>query len=379
MTQAMQEAQENPGTVETFWADLDGKKQLVALTWIPQLSWHVVSAVDLQAAQVVEGTWIAMAVAALAGMFAILLLVFGYGVDRIVLRPLNKLHQSATSLAQGNYEVSLRSTGADEVGDLTRAFASMVEEIKSHTRELEEKVRERTSELEEKSDLLEKAKEDAEEANQSKTHILNKVMEGIHHAQTIQQAILTTEDQLKEFTPESSCIWLPKDVISGDIIWSSQHRDGFATAVLDCTGHGVPGGVMTMAAVSALNRVVSEIGMDDPARVLLEVSRVVQKMLSNQDSSSFSEDGLDMGLCVYSRSRETLFFAGSRLSLFQLSKGKVTQIRGDRQSLGYRSADPDYPFQIHSISIRDKPCFYLCTDGIHDQVGQDSGPWGGSA
>lgn len=373
LAQAMDMAQENPGSVETFWADLDGTKQLVALTWIPQLNWHVVSAVDLQAAQVVEGPWVAMAVAALAGMFAILLLVFGYGVDRIVLRPLNRLHQSATSLAQGNYEVSLPSTGADEVGDLTRAFAGMVEEIKSHTRELEKKVRERTSELEEKSDLLEKAKEDAEEANEAKTHILNKVMESIHYAQTIQQAILTTEDQLKEFTPESFCIWHPKDVISGDIIWSSQHRDGFAAAVLDCTGHGVPGGVMTMAAVSALNRVVNEIGMDDPARVLQEVSRVVQGMLSNQDPSSFSEDGLDMGLCVYSRSRQTLFFAGSRLSLFHLSNGKVTEIRGDRQSLGYRSSDPDYPFQTHSISIRDKQCFYLCTDGIRDQVGQDSG------
>ena len=373
LTQAMQKAQENPGSVETFWADLDGKEQLVALTWIPQLSWHVVSAVDLQAAQVVEGTWVAMVLAALATMFVILLLVFGYGVDRIVLRPLNKLHQSATSLAQGNYEVSLPSTGTDEVGDLTRAFASMVEEIKSHTRELEEKVRKRTWELEEKSELLEKAKEDAEEANQAKTEILNKVMESIHYAQTIQQAILTTEDQLREFAPESFCIWHPKDVISGDIIWSSRHQDGFALAVLDCTGHGVPGGVMTMAAVSALNRVVNEIGMDNPAKVLQEVSRVVQRMLSNQDQSSFSEDGLDMVFCVYLRSRRTLFFAGSRLSLFHLSEGKITEVRGDKQSLGYRSADPDYPFQNHSISIQDKQCFYLCTDGIHDQVGEESG------
>jgi len=373
LTQAMNKAQGNPGSVETFWADLDGKKQLVALTWIPQLSWHVVSAVDLQAAQVLEGTWVAMAVAALAGMFAILLLVFGYGVDRIVLRPLNKLHQSATALAQGNYEVSLPSTGADEVGDLTRAFSGMVEEIKSHTRELEEKVRERTSELEEKSAQLEKAKEDAEEANQAKTQVLNKVMESIHYAQTIQQAILTTEDQLRELAPESFCIWHPKDVISGDIIWSSQHQDGFALAVIDCTGHGVPGGVMTMAAASALNRVVNEIGMDDPARVLQEVSRVVQKMLSKQDASSFSEDGLDMGLCVYSRSKQALSFAGSRLSLFYLAQGKITEIKGDRQSLGYRSADPDYPFQTHVISLQEQQCFYLCTDGIHDQVGQESG------
>ena len=130
---------------------------------------------------------------------------------------------------------------------------------------------------------------------------------------------------------------------------------------------------MTMAAVSALNRVVNEIGVSDPARVLQEVSRVVQKMLSNEDPSSFSDDGLDMGICVFSRSKGMLNFAGSRIGLFQLSKGQVNEIRGDRQSLGYRSADPDYPFQNHSISIQDTQCFYLCTDGLYDQVGQHSG------
>jgi len=373
LRQAMQRAQGNPGSVETFWAELDGKRQLLALTWIPELSWHVVSAVDLQAAQVLEGTWIGMAVAALAGMVALLLFVFGYGVDRIVLRPLNTLHQSAISLAQGNYDVSLPSPKADEIGDLSQAFGGMVEEIKSHTRDLEEKVRERTSELEKKSNQLEEAKEKAEEAHQAKADILNKVMESIHYAQTIQQAILTTEDQLHELIPESYCIWQPKDVISGDLIWSSQHQDGFALAVLDCTGHGVPGGVMTMAAVSALNRVVNEIGFSNPAGILQEVSRVVQKMLSKQDPSCFSEDGLDMGVCVSFRSQGMLYFAGSRISLFQLCKGEIIELKGDRQSLGYRSADPDYPFRNHSLSIQDKQCFYLCTDGIYDQVGEHSG------
>ncbi len=371
LTLAMQESQENPESVETFWADLNGDRQLLALTWIPELKWHVITAVNLKAAQVLEGTWIGMAIAAFAGMFAVLLLVFGYGVDRIVLRPLNDLHQSATALARGKYDVSLPTVGADEVGDLTRAFAGMVEEIKSHTRELEDKVRDRTSELEEKSTLLEEAKEKAEKATQVKTESLDKVMESIHYAQTIQQAIMSTEDQLKGLIPESFCLWQPKDVISGDIIWSSQHQDGFALAVLDCTGHGVPGGVMTMAAVSALNRVVNDIGVNDPARILQEVSRIVQKMLSSQDPSNFSEDGLDMGVCVYFRSRQILSFAGSRMSLFQLSHGKITETKGDRQSLGYRSADPDYPFQTSSISIQGRQCFYLSTDGVYDQVGHE--------
>ena len=91
LKQAMQKAEDNPGQVQTFWAVLEGKRQLLCLAWLPELGWHVVTAVDLQAAEVLEGTWISMAVAALATMLAILLLLFGYGVNRIVLRPLNRL------------------------------------------------------------------------------------------------------------------------------------------------------------------------------------------------------------------------------------------------------------------------------------------------
>ncbi len=373
LSQAMHTVQNKPGKVEIFWAELDGTKQLLALTWLPKLKWHVLSAVDLQAAQVLDGMWIVIALVALAVMFGILVLVFGYGVDKLVLRPLGTLHESATALAHGDYQVPLPSGKKDEIGDLSRAFASMVEEIKSHTNELEDKVKERTSELEHQSILLQEAKDEAEKAHQAKTEILDKVMESIHYAQTIQQAILSTESHLENMVSECFTMWSPKDVISGDMIWSKEHDDGFALAVIDCTGHGVPGGVMTMAAVSSLNRVVSQIGMQNPDRILQEVSRVVQSMLSKHDGSRFSEDGLDMALCVYCPSNTTLYFAGSRLSLFYEQNEQVIELKGDRQSLGYRSSDPDFPFQTHAIQLQSRMTFYLATDGILDQIGEETG------
>lgn len=373
LEKTMQEVRKAPGAVQTLQARLDGRRQILAVTWIPELSWHVVSAVDLQAAQVMEGPWVTAGIAGLVMMFGLLLLVFGYGVDRLVLRPLNNLNESATALAGGDYNVCLPSAGRDEIGDLSRAFSAMVDQIKSYTRDLEDKVRERTRKLENQSQQLEEAKERAESASREKTEILNSVMESIHYAQTIQQAILTTEEHLKQMVPEGFAIWAPKDVISGDMIWSKGHEDGFALAVIDCTGHGVPGGVMTMAAVASLNRVVSEVGLQEPRRVLQEVSRVIRKMLSRQDASGFSEDGLDMGLCVYFRSARTLYFAGSRLSLFYGNADGFKEIRGDRQSLGYRSSNPDYPFQTHAIDVNQQTCFYLVTDGMLDQVGEESG------
>jgi len=379
LKQAMQEAEDNPGQVRTFWAELDGKRQLLALTRLAKLDWHVVTAVDLQAAEILEGTWISMAVAALAVMLTILLLLFGYGVNRVVLRPLHKLQQSASALAGGDYEVALPPAGKDEIGDLSRAFSAMVDQVKAYTRDLEKKVRERTKELEDQSVLLKEARDEAEEASREKSEILDNVMESIHYARTIQQAILTDEAHLRRIVPESFVLWEPKDVISGDMVWTKSYNDGFALAVIDCTGHGVPGGVMTMAAVSSLDRAASDIGIEDPGRIQQEVSRLVQAMLSSQESSGFSEDGLDMGLCVYSQSRETLYFAGSRISLFygnqdrDQDQDRLTEIRGDRQSLGYCSSDPDVPFQTHAVGINRSTRFYLATDGIIDQVGEKTG------
>jgi len=366
LQEVMHRTRTAPGTVETLWGRLDGKKQLLALTWIPELSWYVVSAVDLKAAQVLDNTWVMAAVAALVIIFGILLLVYSYGVEKLVLRPLRSLHTSATVLAQGDYNVSLPPAGADEIGGLSRAFGSMVEEIKSYTKGLEEKVRKRTQELEDQSELL-------REANLEKTEMLNNVMESIHYAQTIQQAILTNENQLGRMIQERFILWQPKDVISGDMIWSKEVEDGFALAVIDCTGHGVPGGIMTMAAVASLNRVVSDIGVQPPHRVLQEVSRVVQKMLSNQDAAQFSEDGLDMALCVYCRSTRNLLFAGSRLSLFCEQGDQLVQIKGDKESLGYRSSNPDFPFQTHTLEIQGQMTLYLATDGIFDQIGEKTG------
>lgn len=370
---AMDRACSSPGLVQTMWAGLNGKEQLLALTWIPELSWHVVSSVDLQAAQVLDGMWILSAIGALVVMLGILLLVFGYGVEKLVLSPLSTLHQSATALASGQYNVSLPAGGRDEIGDLSRAFAGMVEEIKNHTNELETKVRERTSELENQSKLLQQAKESAENAHQSKTQILNKVMESIHYAQTIQQAILTQEMDMAAFVPDCFTVWKPKDVISGDLIWGMPLEDGFAAAVIDCTGHGVPGGLMTMAAFSSLNSIVGRIGMHNPGRVLQEVSRSVQEKLCNQDKSTHAEDGLDMGLCVYQRSSRTLLFSGARLSLFYTDGSELVEIRGDRESLGYRSSDPDFPFQNHILEVNGHLSCYVTTDGIIDQVGDETG------
>ncbi len=128
-----------------------------------------------------------------------------------------------------------------------------------------------------------------------------------------------------------------------------------------------------MAAFSSLNSIVGRIGMHNPGRVLQEVSRNVQEKLCNQDKSTFAEDGLDMGLCVYQRSSRTLLFSGARLSLFYTYGNELVEVKGDRESLGYRSSNPDFLFQNHVLEVNGHLTCYLTTDGIIDQVGAETG------
>jgi signal transduction histidine kinase/HPt (histidine-containing phosphotransfer) domain-containing protein/FixJ family two-component response regulator len=144
---AMRAAEERPGTVATASILLDGKRQLAALTYIPELQWHVMSAVDLTAARLFDSRWYPTLIVALLLLLALLVVGFGYAVENLALRPLRRLQHSARAIAEGRYDIALPPPTADELGELTRAFSTMAEQVRQHTEELESKVRERTRDL----------------------------------------------------------------------------------------------------------------------------------------------------------------------------------------------------------------------------------------
>jgi serine phosphatase RsbU (regulator of sigma subunit) len=164
-------------------------------------------------------------------------------------------------------------------------------------------------------------------------------------------------------------IWKPKDIIGGDIFWLHKQGHRFIAAVIDCTGHGVPGAIMTMIANMALNRVVQDISDDDPAAVLKELNRLVRISLGQHIPGSSTDDGLDVGLCVVNPAARTLIFAGARIGMLVAEKGMIKEIKGDRKSLGYRTSNPDHDFTNHRLALEEGTAIYLTTDGIFDQVG----------
>jgi len=234
---------------------------------------------------------------------------------------------------------------------------------------LERNIAER--ELVKARDANEPARQELEEAN-------TRIMDSIDYALTIQSAILPKKEDISKHVGECFITWKPKDIIGGDLFWFDAHQDGsFLLAVIDCTGHGVPGALMTMVAAATLDRVVHEVGSGDPALILRKLNVHVQRALHQHSSGSHSDDGMDMGLCHVDLAGRMLTYAGARISLFYNKEGEIQEVRGDRQSIGYKASDVGYIYTNHGIPLDTSMSFYMSTDGLIDQVGDPLGfPFG---
>jgi serine phosphatase RsbU (regulator of sigma subunit) len=145
-------------------------------------------------------------------------------------------------------------------------------------------------------------------------------------------------------------------------------------AVIDCTGHGVPGAFMTMTVNSVLNQIVDTIGVDDPARILNEMNRILQKTLRLRQGEGRTVDaGLDIALCFIDQAQGTLIFAGAGISLYVVSHGTLHEVKGDRQRVGYRTSDINYTYTSHPLSIEPGVNYFAASDGYFDEGGGAEG------
>lgn len=209
---------------------------------------------------------------------------------------------------------------------------------------------------------LRQANIELEEANRH-------IMSSIEYAQGIQRAFLPDSECLDSYLKDYFIIWDPKDIIGGDIYWFHGTEQRFFMAIMDCTGHGVPGAIMTMIAGTSLDRVVKDFQLTTPADVLQKLNRMVKGALARRQTSRLADDGLDLGLCRFDRETHELVFSGARIAVYVVRENSVQEIRGDRCSIGYRSSDPDFVFSEHRLLLLPDDKIYLTTDGYLDQPG----------
>lgn len=219
--------------------------------------------------------------------------------------------------------------------------------------------------LEEKNTAINEQKELITEKNKE-------ITDSINYARRIQDAMLPSHKILNEYFKENFVFYKPKDIISGDFYWATRKGDMVFIAAADCTGHGVPGALMSMIGISFLRQVINEMNITDPAQVLNRIHEMVLSALNEDVSVRGSKDGMDMALLMVDIGKRKAAFAGSVRPLYIMDKSGLRIIKGDRYSIGGIKTMEE-SFTTVNIDLSSSTSFYMFSDGFADQFSEHSG------
>jgi serine phosphatase RsbU (regulator of sigma subunit) len=198
------------------------------------------------------------------------------------------------------------------------------------------------------------------------------ILDSINYASHIQEAILPYEKKIKANLPDSFVLYKPRDIVSGDFYWHSNHNDMVFIAAIDCTGHGVPGAFMSMIGNTLLNEIVNEKQVFEPAKVLHLLNEKVAFTLNQGNKQNFSEDGMDITFCCYDKKNKKLQMALANHSAIIIKDKKTYSVEGDIYSVGGNTGFSEVSFTNHSFDIDADTTLYMYSDGFQDQFGGDN-------
>jgi ligand-binding sensor domain-containing protein len=236
---------------------------------------------------------------------------------------------------------------------------------------LERKVDEATLVIRHQKEEVEQQKEVAEKRKQEVEAKNKEILDSITYAKRIQSAILPTPRLVRQYHRDSFILYMPKDIVAGDFYWMEPVNGKVYLAVCDCTGHGVPGAMVSVVCNTALNRSLNEFGLRDPGEIFNKTRELVIENFARSDHEV--NDGMDASLCVFDPVHRSIQWAGANngLWIFRSDEKQLEEIKPDKQPIG-RSHMPK-PFTTHQVQLAEGDTFYLFTDGFADQFGGPAG------
>jgi len=193
------------------------------------------------------------------------------------------------------------------------------------------------------------------------------ITDSIAYAKRIQSAILPPDKIVKEYLKQSFILYKPKDIVAGDFYWMEHKEEKILFAAADCTGHGVPGAMVSVVCNNALNRSVREHGLTDPAEILNKTRDIVVEEFEKSDEDV--KDGMDIALC--SLEGNILKYAGAHNPLLIIRKGELIETKADKQPIG--KSDNPKPYTTHEFEVVKGDSIYIFSDGYVDQFGGQKG------
>ncbi len=195
------------------------------------------------------------------------------------------------------------------------------------------------------------------------------ILDSINYAKRIQSAILPPNKVVKEYLPDSFILYKPKDIVAGDFYWMETVNNKVLFAAADCTGHGVPGAMVSVVCNNGLNRSVREYKLTDPGKILDKTREIVTQEFEKSEEDV--KDGMDIALC--SLQGNTLEYAGAHnpLWIIRNNSNEIEEIKADKQPIG--KTDNPQPYTTQKVELNQGDSIYIFSDGYADQFGGEQG------
>ncbi|MEA3317750.1 MAG: SpoIIE family protein phosphatase, partial [Bacteroidota bacterium] len=198
------------------------------------------------------------------------------------------------------------------------------------------------------------------------------ITDSIIYAKRIQESLLPSKIYFKELLPKSFILFKPKDIVSGDFYWVAHKANKIFLAVVDCTGHGVPGAFMSIIGFELLRNIINEQNIQEADEIMSHLNKGIIDTLGKSDDISI-KDGMDMSLCVIDRNNSILEYSGAFRPLYMIRDNKLDEIKGGRFSVGMLDDNENDKILKTVISIEKDDVFYMFSDGYADQFGGPEG------
>lgn len=245
-------------------------------------------------------------------------------------------------------ELKLTLDKAIEVCALKNEKEKLIEELFEATTKLEEKVEERTQEI---------------------NTVNTKLLDSINYAMTIQNSILSNKQVIETNFEDSFVYYLPKDIVSGDFYYCRRINNKLVIAALDCTGHGVPGALLTILGFTSLESIIVDNGFDNSEQIIKLLNQKIYSYL-DQKRSNYQKDGMDGSILVLDLEEQTATFSVANGEVYYVQNGNLESYKGERFSIGNREAVDE--ISSLTVPLSELSEIYLLSDGFKDLLNESS-------
>ncbi len=243
-------------------------------------------------------------------------------------------------------------------------------EIKQYAKQqdaLNQKFFAQTLELDQRNIEIKQYSKKLEQQNKQIEAAHKDVTDSITYAQTIQEALLPKKEQLDQLFKEYFIFFQPKQVVSGDFYSAQKVGDKLIFTVADCTGHGVPGGFITMLGITFISELIHHREVKNSAQILEVLRENIKGIFA--EFGTRNTNGFDISFCVVDTKTNILSFAGAYNSLYIIRNGELIEYKGTKNPIGWHPKE--MPFTESKVQLQNNDIIYLFTDGYYDQIGEN--------